>query len=359
MLSLIDRYIAKNFIINFLTALAGFVVLFLSVDYLSNMTTVDASGSAIANYYKYLTPSIIHQMLPMACIVATIFTLSALNKNSELISLFAMGSSLARVSAPILVIVSILSAGNFVASSNILPKFNELKDKVYWLEIRKRPGMFSTVKTNKIWYRSGNIFFNIKSLNAPKKLASGASFYYFDSEWELVQTITAKNVLFGPGQWTLKNGLLHIFPEESSFPLSSKFETKIIQMNEELADIQLDTNSSDRLGAGDLKRYIEKNKNAGIDTVHFEVAYHQKFSYAASAFILVLLGIPFSVKRERAGSMVANLGLCLGLVVLFWACYSSFVTMAKYGSVPPILGAWAANVLLGGFAVYLISKLRY
>ena len=358
MINIIDRYIAKNFIIYFLSSLAIFLVLFVAVDYLSNMSSYGVSGDIIRRYYMYSMPAIIYQMFPIACVVASVFTISSLNKNSELVSLFSFGLSLARVSAPILVLVSLLGGMAFVASDRILPNFEEKKDYTYWVEVRNRPGMFSTVKKGKIWYRSGNILFNIQSLSPNGKNAQGASFYYFDNNWKMVQMIKADMVELKEKLWLLKDGVIHLFAEENSFPIIKKYEEKLIEIDEEVADIQTDSSSASRLELSELKKFIQRNKDAGVDTLEFEVSYHSKFSYAFTGFVLVLLGIPFSVKRERSGSIVANIGVCIRLIFLFWTLYSSFQTFAKYGGVPPLFGAWAANILLGGFAVFLISRTR-
>lgn len=359
MLNIIDRYIAKNFIIYFFSALSVFLVLFVAVDYLSNMSQYQVSGDVMKRYYLYSAPEILYQMFPISAVVASVFTISSLNKNSELVALFSMGNSLARVSAPILVIISLMGAFSFIASDRILPQYQEKKDYTYWVEVRNRPGMFSTVKTDRIWYRSGNILFNIKSLNANGKKAEGATFYYFDSNWKMVQMIQAQSLNMDGQRWTLKKGTIHLFPPANSFPIIQNFDEKLIQIEEEVADIQTDTSASNRLGISDLKRFIEKNKDAGVDTLQFEVTYHSKFSYAFTGLVLVLLGIPFSVKKGRSGGIVANLGVCIGLIFLFWILYSSFLTLAKYGSMPPLLGAWAANLLLGGVAVYLIGRTRF
>ena len=358
MIAIIDRYIAKNFIIYFFSALAIFAVLFVAVDYLSNLSSLEVETGVLRRYYAYSVPAILYQMFPIAAVVASIFTISSLNKNSELISLFSFGLSLARVCAPILVIVGILGGLAFVASDRLLPGFEEKRDYTYWVELRKRPGMFSTVRQGKIWYRSGNILFYIKSLSANASVAQGASFYYMDGDWNLLQMIQAKKVELGDKVWTLLDGQLHVFPGPDALPLVKSFTKKQIEMNEEVSDIQTDTSSASRLELSELRRFIERNKDAGIDTLEFELSYYSKFSYAFTGFVLVLLGIPFSVKRERSGSMMANIGICIALIFLFWAMHSSFQTFAKYGGIAPFLGAWAANIILGLVAAVFISRTR-
>ncbi len=312
----------------------------------------------LLKYYAYYLPAIGYQMIPTACLLATIFTLSNLNKSSELVALFSMGMSLARVSLPILTLVSMISAFSFWLGDTLLPQLNQKKNYILYVDIKKQPGLYSTVKTNKIWYRSENILFNIQSLNATQKKAQGISLYYFDPSWQLNQIISAKNVTMLDNIWELRDGRVTLFSQDVSFPLVKSFDQKKVAMSEEVADLQSASHSSDVLSIKKLKKFIKKNKESGLETLDYEVDYQAKFGYAFAAFVMSLLGIPFSVKRERSGGGMANAGICLGLTFLFWAMYSSMLSMGKHGVIPPFLSAWGANVIMTGVAIYLLLRLK-
>ena len=74
--------------------------------------------------------------------------------------------------------------------------------------MEKNPSLYQTIKTNKIWYRSKNAIFNIKTLNAEGDRAQGLSLYFFNDAWELVQMLTADSVLMNGSQWLLSKVLL-------------------------------------------------------------------------------------------------------------------------------------------------------
>ncbi len=358
MFTISDRYTAKLFLGFFLGALLVFVSLFIAVDFLSKGIKFEASGEILFQYYKYSIPAVVYQMIPISCIVATIFTLSNMNRNNELVALFSFGMSLARISAPILVIVSFISIFSFVLSDKIIPSFTKKKNYVYYKEIRKKPGLYSMLKNNRIWYRSGNILFNLKTLNPEARKAQGVSFYYFDEMWNLLQVISAKNLFLGDDSWRLQEGKLTVFLSQDEFPLIKEFAEKEIHINEEMKDLQSSSDTVDMMNVSELRRFLKKNQDAGLDTIRYEVAFNSKFAYAFSAFVLALLGIPFSVRHQRSGGIALQIATCLGLVFLFWIANSSFQNMGKYGYVNPIIGAWAANVLLLAFTMFMLLRLR-
>jgi lipopolysaccharide export system permease protein len=42
----------------------------------------------------------------------------------------------------------------------------------------------------------------------------------------------------------------------------------------------------------------------------------------------------------------------------YWALYSSGITLAQHGSVPPIPAVWGSNVLMLGLGSFLIARLK-
>ena len=358
MLSIIDRYISKLFWGYFVAGLLVFVTIFLAVDLMSVFARYNASTGALMKYYGYYLPSIVHQMIPVGCLLATVFTLSNLNKSHELTALFSLGTSLARVSLPILMWVSLISVMAFWLSDRILPKFNQKRNYIDYVEIKKKPGLYSTVKKNKIWYRSDNILFNIRTLLPEQKKAQGLTLYYFDSTWKLVQTIRAKDVLLEGQIWRLKSGTVTLFSRESSFPVTKKFSEKLVTMNEGISDLQSSAKTTDVMSGREMKKFIKKNKSAGLETLRYEVDYHSKLGFAFAAFVMSLVGIPFSVGSQRSGGGLKNVSLCIGFAFVYWLFFSSSVTLGRSGLLPPFLAAWLANIVIALAAVYFLVRLK-
>ncbi|HVK60695.1 MAG TPA: LPS export ABC transporter permease LptG [Bdellovibrionales bacterium] len=358
MLSIIDRYISKLFILFFLSGLAVFVVLFVAVDFMTNISSHNPASSAVIQYYLLSIPSLVYQMLPVACLLGTIFTLSNLSRSNELVALFSSGMSLARISTPILVLVVLISSVSFWLNDRVVPIVNQRKNYVYYVEILKKPGLYSTVKTDKIWYRSGNVLFNIKTLQSDSNTAEGLTMYYFDSAWKLIQMITARHVELNGSNWELHNGAVTLFAKDSSVPMTQNFDSKTITVSDESADIQKGSQSSETLSVGELKRFITRNRDAGLDTLRYEVDYHAKFSFAFAAFVMSFLGIPFSVTKQRGGGAAFNVGVTILLAFGYWAAYSSGITLGRHGAVPPVIAVWLPNMVMVALSAIFLFRLK-
>jgi lipopolysaccharide export system permease protein len=129
-------------------------------------------------------------------------------------------------------------------------------------------------------------------------------------------------------------------------------------MDEEIKDLQKTANSDDVMSMTELKQYIHKNKEAGLDTLHYEVAYHAKFGFALAAFVMSFLGLPFSVSRQRSGGNFASIGICMLLAFIYWALYSSMQTLGNYGRIPPALCAWIPNISMLLLSLFFLVRLK-
>lgn len=355
-----DKYILGLFWTYFVAGLLVFVTLFLATDAMSALVKfAGVSTTALLQYYLFYLPEIAHKMIPVATVVGTVMTISILNKGSELIALFASGLSLFRVSRFIFISIIVIAILDYGLSDRLLPVFSKQKNYIYYTDIAKKPGQFQTIKTNRIWYRSKNNLFNIKTLNSTGNKAQGLTLYFFDENWKLLQMITADEVDLNGKQWTLHRGSISVFEGESSFPMFTEFTEKTISMSEDAQDLRSTGQTSDLLTQSELWRFIRKNKEAGLDTIRYEVELYSKISFALAGLVMSLLAIPFLVGNARhGGGMVKNLSICLGLVMGYWILYSSAQTIGQHGQIPPFLAAWGANILMGGLGGYFLLRLR-
>lgn len=353
----IDRYLLGIFWSAFIAGLLVFVTLFVATDAMSSIVKYkDVAAMTLIRYYGFYVPEVIYKMMPIACVVGTVMTISSLNKGSELVALFASGLSLFRISRIIFFSIILICAFNYLLSDQIMPAFAKQKNYILYNEMEKNPTKFQMIKTNRIWYRSKNSIFNIKTLNAEGNKAQGLTLYFFSEAWELIQMLTAESVLMNGSQWVLQNGTVTVFSKDSSFPLNDQFLEKTIVMSEDAQDLRSTGQAADLLTQSELSRFISKNKDAGLDTIKYEVDYNSKFSFSLAGLVMSLLALPFCVGQARGGGMMKNIGVCMGLVVGYWIFYSVSQTLGIRSQLDPILAAWLPNVTMTSLGVTLLLR---
>lgn len=174
----------------------------------------------------------------------------------------------------------------------------------------------------------------------------------------MLQLIKAKSVKLNGSLWGLEDGTVTLFSKDLDFPVTQKFSSKTVSMNEDVGDLEESASTGEVMTLDQLRKFIKRNKDAGLDTLRYEVDYHGKYGFAFAAFVMSLIGIPFSVKRQRSGGAFMSIGLCLGLAFFYWIFFSSSITMGKHGLLHPILSAWIANISGIIISLYLLVRLK-
>jgi lipopolysaccharide export system permease protein len=88
----------------------------------------------------------------------------------------------------------------------------------------------------------------------------------------------------------------------------------------------------------------------------YGVEIHKKFALAVACFVFVLLGAPIALRFPRGG-VGLTIGVSLLVFALYYICLIAGESLGKRGLVAPVVAMWAANLLFGLVAVWLLSKI--
>jgi lipopolysaccharide export LptBFGC system permease protein LptF len=109
----------------------------------------------------------------------------------------------------------------------------------------------------------------------------------------------------------------------------------------------------------ELREYIKELVESGYRPASLIVRWHQKFAYPLSAFIMVLLALPFGLNRGgRKVSTMQGIAIALGLGIAYFMLVALFGKLGEVDVLPPVVGAWAPLVLAFFFAVNRLTTLR-
>ena len=87
----------------------------------------------------------------------------------------------------------------------------------------------------------------------------------------------------------------------------------------------------------------------------YRVEIYKKNSIALACLVFVLIGVPLGLAVPRAGvGVVATLAVMVFL--FYWISLVQGEKLADRGMLPPWLGMWAANVIVGLLGVYLVVR---
>jgi lipopolysaccharide export LptBFGC system permease protein LptF len=106
-----------------------------------------------------------------------------------------------------------------------------------------------------------------------------------------------------------------------------------------------------------LNAYISRLNDSGANVVPWRVALARKIAFPFVTVIMTILAVPFAVSTGRHGSMY-GVGIGIALAITYILALSIAGALGNGGALPPLLAAWAPNLLFGAAAVYMVLTVR-
>jgi lipopolysaccharide export LptBFGC system permease protein LptF len=113
----------------------------------------------------------------------------------------------------------------------------------------------------------------------------------------------------------------------------------------------------DHMGYAQLRAYTERLRAGGFDVTEQDVALWRKAAFPFVPLIMTLLAVPFAAAIGRSGAM-GGIGVGIALAIAYWTVISICAALGTGGALPPILAAWAPNLIFGAGALYLLLTAR-
>ena len=84
---------------------------------------------------------------------------------------------------------------------------------------------------------------------------------------------------------------------------------------------------------------------------------HRKLAFPIVCVVMTLIGIPFAFVVARRGALYGIASAIL-IAIVYWACMAIFDALGNNAPLPPLLAAWAPNLLFGATGLYLMFTLE-
>lgn len=338
---LLSRIITKEW---FKSLFGAIVVLFI-------LTTVaDVVNGFLRSYdtqrvfVEYITklPSIMGKMLPIAALLASLFTINKLKSHSELIAILATGYSIPRV---ILLIIfcstfvatlQFLNLGFLEASSNKYKRQEIEKSQKHESKYiaRSRIG-----KSKFMWYKTTDYFASFRAFDRRNQTLKNISIYFFNEKNLTSKIIKADIAEFVGGfKWLLKKVRVYENLNELNFPNSVFQKELTIKLKEVPKDFDQFESDITTLNFFELFRFVRSLRNTGINTKEYEVMLWDKVTSSLICIIFALFPLSGLYAPNRRGSSFGkNVGITLVFAVSYWVIHSTLLSMGNNGSLLPVL----------------------
>jgi lipopolysaccharide export system permease protein len=352
MLSIYKKIIFKEWIRFFLGA--SFVLLLvLSLGHTIN--GIMRANSDISQVFIGLLieiPNFLIKIFPVSCLVGSLFAINKLRNTNELTAIFASGYSRKEFMFDIFLIGTLAATILFGINSYVLPYAKTKKDLVQdmygnFSSFKAQGLTANTINSGKIWYKSGDYFFNYSSFDKRTNQLHNVEIFFYDKEHKLSEKIEAKHATNNQkNEWTFINVKRLTNLNFASFPTETLYPEYKLTINESLDDFQKINSDITTLNIVKLWEYISILNSSGLNTAEYLVLFYDKFSTSFVCIVLSLLAATaiFNPNR-RTSSFGKSVGFIFAFTLFYWFIYSYLITLGQSSKIPAFLATFGVPII--------------
>jgi len=368
-MKVLDRYLAWEFIRTFLVVMSLVACLMLVAEIIERLGAMMENNTSWLVAIQYLAASLPTKLLeavPMATIVAVLFTVGILARNNEILAMMTGGVSIYRIALPLLIVGAVISGSAIAIGEFVAPQAERLAN---YLRVVHIEGKLPRNRNRDI----------VASGMANSSLA--ISNFRYDENGEVMQGITIW--WMDPDTWNLRSRMdasvgtykgtddsgrtrwEFARVTEISYDFRGNVEELTVHPPEAIVEKMLsprlnlylrDRQKPEEMNIAGLSEYIDALQIRGANASAYITNLHMKLAYPLGALVLVLLGVHCGMRAQR-GSLVVGFGL--GLILAFSFFVASALSRALGGSglgLPPQIFAWTPLILFTALGVLMLVR---
>jgi lipopolysaccharide export system permease protein len=356
--------------------LAVFLALFAFFDLTNELSSVGRGGYKLQ--YAFLVvllglPSYAYELMPIAALIGTIYTLSQLAARSEFTIMRVSSMSTMMVAKTLfkiglLFVVATVLIGEFVA-----PKSAEwggqlkLQSKGASISQKFKTGLWSkdVIRTDGT---SGDIigsrFINIAEIRPNGELV-GVKLYEFDRNLHMTSLLKATHASYqGAHIWRMTDVVQTDFVNGSSTEdITSSIATKNFKTKDLVSEITPEILSvlfadPDHMSAYNLWAYSRHLTENNQHSERYDIAFWKKLVYPLSVFVMMALALPFAYLHFRAGGVSLKIFTGIMIGVSFQLINTLFSHLGLLNTWPPLVTAALPSSLFMLVAIAALWKIE-
>jgi lipopolysaccharide export system permease protein len=354
----LDRYVLQSWIRIFVLTALGFPIVVIVInltDTLNRLLDRGLTTREIVISYVYSIPENMFLVMPAAVLFATVFTVGAMGRHSELTAAKAGGQSFHRLMRPVFIAGACASVLAFIVGE-LAPGATATQ-----LEIQKAKQTRPTrTRFNFVYRGDAGWVYTIRSLDVASRQLKQVMFERQGTGMEypgLVLTADSASYDDTLNLWRIRTGASRVIAGPGRQATFNFRSMRLRALNQSPADLLAEAKAPDEMGYVELGRYIEALQRSGNDANKLIVEQALKLALPVTCLIIALFGAPLAVTTPRAGAAV-GIAISLGTTVVFLLLTQITKAVGAGGLINPILAAWIPNVVFLFVGLVLLAKVR-
>jgi lipopolysaccharide export system permease protein len=372
---LLDRYLLRELLVPLAYCLSGFLMFWIAFDLFAELGDLHEHkmhAGDIVQYYLVKTPEFFVLVLPMALLLALLYTLTNHARHHEITAIRAAGVSLWRMCLPYLLVGFLASIVLFSLNELWVPNSVDLAEAIKTRRVPPTVGAlpphqvrdlgFSNARDGRRWHieiydsNRSEMFKpfviwtladgSTRWLAADRAIRTNEVWTFFNVRE--YRAMSPTNSMLVP---TLQTNVLAI-PEFSETPDQIKSEIKLASR------VSLRAAKKADVPISEILNYLRLHPHPSrADRLWLYTKMHGRLAAPWTCLVVVLIALPFGAASGRRNIFV-------GVASSIFICFTYFVlqqfglALGTGGYVPSWLAAWFPNLAFGSAGLWLTASVR-
>ena len=349
----LTRYLNYEFFINISLVAIGLVFLFAFFDFLQEITNLNTGKYNLSKILVFITlsmPGHLYEIIPLACLIGSMFTVGQLSGNSEIVVMRTSGMAIFQIASSLVIVSIFFSFFTFFVGNLITPMSEKNAQQI---KINSTDGTVSTDFKSGIWMKDGSNFVNIENV-LPDASLSKIHIYEFDDNFSLRVIVDAESGKYTNGIWELDK-IKQSFINDDNFEVinleTGKWKSMI---KPEMMNVLLI--SPDRMSIFDLNEFIDYLKKNNQKTSRYEVSFWEKIIQPLMPIVMIIFSVPFGFFQERSGGKYLKMFLGIIFGIAYQILNSMFRHVGILNDWQPIFTATIPSILILSVAIFMMIR---
>jgi lipopolysaccharide export system permease protein len=323
------------------------------VEHLDTFVDAQAESGQVLRYYLNYVPAILVLTVPIAVLMASLFTVGGLSKTNELLAMRSSGLSLWRIALPILGIGLVLSGLLLVFSEVVVPETDQERSDILNFEIEKKQPDRKTIIYYVYTQGQDHRIFRMERYDIVQRRGWTVLVQEIEDS-RVLWTLKADEIQWVDSMWVFRRGEVRTFESEAWVPFDSLAHP---DWSEQPEDFSQRDKSPEAMGYRELNEYIQVMERSGKDASKERFRLQFKLALPFMCFIIIMVGVPIASSPKRAG-VALSFGIAAGISILYIFLLRIMESLGNKGDLPPFLAAWSMNgvFLLLGVVLFLSAR---
>ncbi|MCB4790453.1 MAG: LptF/LptG family permease [Elusimicrobia bacterium] len=358
-MNIITRYLVKEFLKPLLFSSVVFGGLVLLSEFFRELNFYLEKKASFVYVFEYLflnLPWWIIQVLPVAVLLAVLFSLGGLARSGEITAIKAAGINLWRIIGLLIICGIVIGLIDVILREKIIPYTTNRAEYIRISLIKKENIETQFEHHNLVISLPENGRMTIGYLNANLGRVENIVIDYYNKDFVLVSQLVSPQGSFDGKNWHMENGVERIF-NGNRFS-EAYFAKKIIGLPFTPEDFIHVGKRPEQMSFKEQKKYISRLKNIGIPVEKEVILMHLRWALPLSHLIVMFLGIPFALSFGSKHGKILSFTFALIFASFYWAVQAIGQSLGENKVVSPILAAWLGNIVFGFIGIILLIKVK-